>query len=256
MATVPLDRVVPNPNQPRRSFDEIKQKELTANIKEHGLLQPILVVPTGDGMLLIVAGERRYRACRDLGHETIEVVILEPGKHDSEVLALVENVQRVGLTPIEEADAYAALIEKKGLKQKDVAKLIGKSQVYVSERLALLKLPEKTRDMVLQGQLSFSHAKLLMKSPEADKLAEHAVQTKQSVRDLKAKISAPEAKPKTPKPSKDSTNHSNIIAEGRELITKAHQHFASHGSQFAPAVEHLDAAIVALAKTEGGNPCA
>ena len=186
--SVPIETVLPDHEQPRKSFGGPEDRELTANIKVHGLLQPVGVRPDGNGQLVIVAGERRWRACKALRWTEIPVIIHENIKHVQEV-QISENLHRKNLTALEEAQAYQKLVDD-GLTQKDISKRVNKSQAYISERLALLDLPEKVQELVLNGKLSFSHAKLLSQTPDKDveRIATEAAENKTSVRDLKNKV--------------------------------------------------------------------
>lgn len=162
VVTVPLDQVAPNPHQPRRSFSEETLQELARSIEERGIIQPILAEQQPDGTYLIVAGERRWRAARIAG---LTVVPVLPGVFSEEEkmeIALVENIQRQDLTPMEEARGYRDLLERAGISQEELARRLGKSRPAVANSLRLLKLPERVQTMVDTGELSAGHGRTLL----------------------------------------------------------------------------------------------
>lgn len=154
--------VEPNKNQPRKDFSEEALEELAASIKEHGLLQPILVRPTASGRYQIIAGERRWRASRKAGLSTIKAVIREFRDEEVMEIALIENLQREDLNPIEEAEGYGNLIETLGLTQEQVAKKVNKSRSYVANSLRILNLDNGSKRALKEGKISLGHAKALL----------------------------------------------------------------------------------------------
>jgi len=154
--------VEPNRDQPRRDFDEASLAELSRSIAEHGVLQPILVRPLTSGAYQIIAGERRWRAARTAGLSEIPVVIREFTDEQSMAAALIENLQREDLNPMEEAAGYLKLMDAFGLTQEEVARRLGKSRPAVANALRLLKLPQSVREMVRAGALSSGHARALL----------------------------------------------------------------------------------------------
>jgi ParB family chromosome partitioning protein len=158
---VPVDRVRRNPHQPRVAFDEESLAELTASIAAHGVLQPIVVREAADGGYELIAGERRLRAARAAGLGEIPAVIRESGTNELLELALVENLQRSDLNPIEEANAYRELIDRFGLSHEAVARQVGKSRVAVSNALRLLDLAAETRQAIVDGRISEGHGRAL-----------------------------------------------------------------------------------------------
>jgi len=158
---IPLNKISPNPNQPRIGFSEERIQELENSIKKDGLLQPILVRPLGDGYE-IVAGERRWQACKRLDTETIPAKILILNDTESQQLALVENLQRDNLNPIEEARGYRRLVDLSGCKQKDLAEAVSKSSVHISNAMRLLDLPEEVQDMMIEGLLTAGHGRAIL----------------------------------------------------------------------------------------------
>jgi ParB family chromosome partitioning protein len=158
---LPISAIRPNSNQPRRSFPEGGIKELAASIREVGILQPLVVRSTADGFELI-AGERRLRAAREAGLDRVPVLIRQAGETESVELALVENLQREDLNPLETAAAYQALMDGFGLTKEQLAHRLGKSRAAVSNTLRLAQLPEPVRAMLQDGKLSEGHARALL----------------------------------------------------------------------------------------------
>lgn len=179
-----IDLLGPNPHQPRRHFDDEALAELADSIREKGLIQPILVRPRPDsaGRYEIVAGERRWRAAQRAGLHEVPVVVRELGDAEALELALIENVQRTDLNPIEEAAGYAGLLEQFGHRQEDLARLIGKSRSHIANSLRLLTLPESVRARVVAGSLTAGHARALVGSPDPERLAEIVVEKGLTVR--------------------------------------------------------------------------
>ncbi len=159
---LPLDRLKANPNQPRRVFDEDALQELAASIREHGVIQPVVVEESGDGSYLIVAGERRCRAARLAGLREVPAVVRNYSDERRLEVALIENVQRMDLNPIEEAAAYRRLMELTGLSQEEVAARVGKNRSTVANALRLLKLPEDIQGALAAGQLTPGHARSIL----------------------------------------------------------------------------------------------
>ncbi|MBT3570632.1 MAG: ParB/RepB/Spo0J family partition protein [Opitutae bacterium] len=158
---VPLDDLVPNPHQPRKTLDPAKVSELAASIKAEGLLQPIVARKTAEGYE-IIAGERRWRAHRELGRDTILVRLVEATDLSSASLSLIENLQREGLNPLEEALGYSSLVNDFSLTQAQVAEKVGKSRTYVTNMMRLLQLDDGLRNLLVAGKLSVGHAKVLL----------------------------------------------------------------------------------------------
>lgn len=159
---VPVDGIRPNPDQPRSRFDDDTLEELAASIREVGVLQPVVVSREDDGTLYLIAGERRWRAARRAGLRTIPAVVRGATGDTTLVEALVENVQRQDLTPLEEAHAYKQLLENTGMNQDQVAERVGKSRPAVSNTLRLLQLPGAVQRMIDAGTLSAGHARALL----------------------------------------------------------------------------------------------
>lgn len=185
--TLRIENIEPNRNQPRREFDEAALAELADSVSQHGVLQPLLVRPLANGSYQIVAGERRWRACRMAGILEVPVVIRDLS--DSEVLelALIENLQREDLSPVEEALAYRALMETYDFSQEDLSRSVGKSRPHITNMLRLLNLPENILAMMNEGKLSAGHGRALLsfKNQEDMQFAANLVYEKGiSVREL------------------------------------------------------------------------
>ena len=182
--TVPLSDIVPNPNQPRVRFDDELLDELAESIKAHGVLQPLLVRKRG-GKYEIIAGERRYQASLRAGLEKVPVIIREVDDREMLELALIENLQRSDLNPIEEAKGYRQLIETNGLTQDALARAVSKSRSAIANALRLLDLPGAVQDMLFEGKISAGHARAILSVPSDDariELAERVVAEGLSVR--------------------------------------------------------------------------
>jgi ParB family chromosome partitioning protein len=159
-----IDKIKANPNQPRRYFDEDRLNELAASIQEHGVIQPLLVSKSGGNRYTLIAGERRLRAARMAGEDEVPVVVMETGTADENLeLALIENIQRHDLNPIEEATAYARLIEEFDLTQEEVAAKVGRKRSTITNMLRLLNLPETLQNDVAVGNISGGHARVLLR---------------------------------------------------------------------------------------------
>lgn len=182
LAMLAIASIEPLPNQPRRHFDPDALDELAASIRSRGVIQPIIVRPLAGGRYQLVAGERRWRAAQKAQLHEIPALIRKLDKREIMALALIENIQREDLNPIEEARAYQHLAEEEDLKQTDIAKLVDKSRSHVANLQRLLQLPEAVIDMVEEGALSMGHARALIGHDDAVALARRAVDQKLSVR--------------------------------------------------------------------------
>ena len=172
---VRISEVEPNAAQPRKTFDPAELETLAESINEYGMIQPITVRMI-DGMYQIITGERRWRAARMAGLSEVPVIVITADDKKAAELALVENIQRSDLNPIEEAMGFSALIEEYGLTQEEAAKRIGKSRSAVTNSLRLLNLPESVRKMIESGELSTGHAKVLLGIPNTDLIEKAALQ--------------------------------------------------------------------------------
>ncbi len=169
-----MDKIVTNSNQPRKYFDNEKMSELKDSIKNSGLLQPITVRKISNGKYKIVAGERRYRACRELGMESIPVIEMNVGDAKGYELSVLENIQRENLNPIEEAESYLMLMEVYGYTQEKLSEKLGKTRSSVSNKMRILKLPASVKEMVKKGEISYGHARTLLSLSDEKKIEEAA----------------------------------------------------------------------------------
>lgn len=202
---LPIEDIVPNPNQPRIHFNETELRELSESIQEHGVLQPLLVRKHGNGYE-IIAGERRYQASKLAGLEELPVIIKDVNDEEMLALALIENLQRSDLNPVEEAKGYRQLIDASGMTQEALSKAVSKSRSAITNSLRLLDLPEVVQQMIFEGKLTAGHARAILAVPYEDariRLAEKVVAEGLSVRateNLAPLFSAGET-PKTSRPA-------------------------------------------------------
>ncbi|EAJ0492322.1 ParB/RepB/Spo0J family partition protein [Campylobacter coli] len=184
VSLVEISKITPNPFQPRKTFDEAALNELANSIKEHGLIQPIIVLKKNDSFIL-VAGERRLRATQILGKENILAFVSDSDESKLRELALIENIQRENLNPIELANSYKDLIEVYNITQENLAELIHKSRTQITNTLRLLNLDPKTQDLIASGKISQGHAKVLVGLDKEDEkvLVDSILGQKLSVRD-------------------------------------------------------------------------
>ncbi len=205
VTSLPLQKVEPNPNQPRHRFDEEELQALADSISEHGILQPLAVRKMEGGFYQIIAGERRWRAARLAGLQEVPVVVVEADDKTVMELALIENLQRQDLNPMEEAEGYRVLTEEYGLTQEEAAARVGKSRPAVANALRLLALPDEVRELVEKGELSAGHARAILSLPTKAKqktAAQRILALRLSVRQAEAmckRLAAEEKKPEPPK---------------------------------------------------------
>ncbi len=208
---VPIDSVSPNPDQPRTQFKKDELEELAASIETHGLLQPVLVRPVADGRYEIIAGERRWQACKLAGLKKVPIRVKEADDDNSLELALIENIQRSNLNPIEEAYGYRRLMERRNMTQAEVAQAMSKGRSTVANALRLLELPERAQQLLFEEKITAGHARAILSIPTKEgreKLTEKLVNEKLSVREAEAiarllagRKDPAEAKPRTPMPA-------------------------------------------------------
>ncbi len=217
---IEIEQIRPNPQQPRRHFDEESLTALASSIRTHGILAPIIVRrhPDVPEAFEIVTGERRWRAARLAGETTIPSIVRETGADEAIELAILENVQRADLNPIEEAAAYRALVEKHGFTQESIAQRIGKSRPAVANALRLLGLPDSVQALVRDGRLSSGHARALAALPagRAQALAAEAVRHGWSVRELERRSAVP--KERGPSTGLRKTSLSPDMAEAENRL--------------------------------------
>lgn len=190
---LPLSQIVPNPYQPRGHFDEEALVALTASVRELGVLQPVLVRPGADGSFELIAGERRWRAAKRAGLTSVPAVVRTTEDATALEQALVENLHREDLNPLEEAAAYQQLIEDFGLTHDDVSRRVGKSRSAVSNTLRLFQLPAGIQRLVVEGSLSAGHARALLATPDRayqETVARRAVAEQMTVRDVEEAVRA------------------------------------------------------------------
>jgi ParB family transcriptional regulator, chromosome partitioning protein len=185
---LPTGALQPNARNPRRAFPNAELDELAASLRERGIIQPIVARPVRGSAdtYEIIAGERRWRAAQRAGLHEVPVVIIEATDAEALQLAIIENVQRADLNPLEEAEGYRALMEEFGNSQDEIARIIGKSRSHVANTLRLLKLPESIKSYISSGQLSAGHARMLIGQPNPEKLAADIVARGLNVRQVEA----------------------------------------------------------------------
>ncbi len=196
-----INEIEPNRDQPRKIFEEQALAELSASIKEHGVLQPLLVRPMADGSYRLVAGERRYRAARMAGVTEVPVTIREMTDEEESIFALIENLHREDLNAIEEAQGIKTLIDTFGFTQEEAAQKVGKSRTAVTNSLRLLNLPEDISNLVRDGKISMGHARALLSfedTAEASRVAQLVVKDGISVRDVERLAKSAQKTKKSP----------------------------------------------------------
>jgi ParB family chromosome partitioning protein len=218
VAEVPIDQIAPNPYQPRKTFNESSIEELARSVRQHGIVQPLVVTRAGDRYRLI-AGERRYRAAQRAGLHTVPVFIKEM-KQESDALqiALIENIQREDLNPMEEAMAYRQLHEEFGLTQEEISRRVGKERSTVANFLRLLRLPDAVKKLLASGQLSMGHARALLAVDSAkrqEQLAERVVKRNLNVRQTETL-----AAERAPRQEKKETHKDVFTRDAEERLTR------------------------------------
>jgi ParB family chromosome partitioning protein len=211
---VPIEFVSPNPRNPRRNFAEAELTDLAQSITEHGIVQPVVVRPSPNqpGRYEIIAGERRWRAAQRAGLAEIPIIVREVNDRTALELAIIENVQRADLNPVEEALGYQQLIDEHGYSQADLGQIIGKSRSHVANTLRLLKLPEVIRDMLVSGALSAGHARTLVTAGDPAGLAKRIVEEGLSVRQAEALAQMPATAQRESKPSQQASKDADTLA--------------------------------------------
>lgn len=197
LANIPIDQISPNPYQPRKTFNEGSIDELARSVREHGIVQPLVVTRSGDHKYRLIAGERRFRAAQKAGLKSVPAVIKELIQEGEALqIALIENIQREDLNPIEEAVAYHQLHEEFGLTQEEISRRVGKERSTVANFLRLIKLPDSVKKLLASGQLSMGHARALLaveSTKKQEQLAERVVKRNLNVRQTEMLASAPKA---------------------------------------------------------------
>jgi ParB family chromosome partitioning protein len=208
---IDVDRISPNPYQPRKYFNETAIKELSESIKKHGLLQPIIVVQKDDDYMLL-AGERRFRATKEAGLSTIRAIVADIESENLRELALIENIQREDLNPIELAVAYKELIDEYNITQEGLSEIIKKSRTQITNTLRLLSLSKKTQELLIEGKLSQGHAKVIvgLKENEEAMIVNTILGQKLSVRDTEQLV-------------KKLKNGDNELQSGIKTVKKSYE---------------------------------
>ncbi|MCV3206807.1 ParB/RepB/Spo0J family partition protein [Mesorhizobium sp. YC-39] len=211
---VPIEFVSPNPKNPRRHFGDAELTDLAQSIREHGVVQPVVARPSPSqpGRYEIIAGERRWRAAQRAGLSEIPIIVRDVNDRTALELAIIENVQRADLNPVEEAQGYQQLIDDHGYTQADLGNVIGKSRSHVANTLRLLKLPEVIRDMLVEGALSAGHARTLVTSEDPAGLAKRIVEDGLSVRQAEALAQMPTGAKAAPKKAEPVQKDADTLA--------------------------------------------
>ena len=212
--TVPIEKISANPDQPRQTFDDTELKDLANSIREKGVIQPLIVRPMGDGDYQIVAGERRWRAAQLAQLHELPVLVRE--LDDTEVLeiAIIENIQRADLNPLEEALGYRQLMDRFGHTQEKLAEALGKSRSHIANLLRLLNLPSSVQEFLRKGELSSGHARALITAEDPEALARKVISGGLSVRQTEAlaKSTSGEKPKKTVKSTPSATKDADTVA--------------------------------------------
>jgi ParB family transcriptional regulator, chromosome partitioning protein len=213
---LPTAALRPNPRNPRRAFPNAELDELVASLRERGIIQPIVARPVQGAadVYEIIAGERRWRAAQRAGLHEVPVVIIEANDAEALQLAIIENVQRADLNPLEEAEGYRALIEEFGNSQDEIAKIVGKSRSHVANTLRLLKLPETIKAYIHSGKLFAGHARMLIGQPDAERLAEEIVAHGLNVRQVEnlAREAAERGGKSSVRAARRAAKNANLVA--------------------------------------------
>ena len=212
LKTLLVSSITPHPTQPRTHFDEAALAELAESIRARGLIQPIIVRPQPDGRYQIVAGERRWRAAQKAQLHEIPALVRDLDDREVTALALIENLQREDLNPVEEARAYRRLSDEEGMTQVEIAGLVDKSRSHIANMQRLLELPEEVLGLVAAGSLSMGHARALIGHAEAAALARKAADERLSVRDVERLVRRGKAKTGAPRGAAPSESNADIAA--------------------------------------------
>jgi len=212
---VPVERIAPNPDQPRRAFDDERLRELAESIREKGVIQPLILRrhPSQDGQYQIVAGERRWRAAQLAQLHEVPALIRDYDNTEVLEIAIIENIQRADLNPLEEAAGYRQLMERFGHTQERIAEALGKSRSHIANLLRLLGLPGEVQEMLRDGRLTSGHARALVTSDNAVELARQVVAKGLSVRETEKLVKAPPRAPRTPAGASDKDADTKRLEE-------------------------------------------
>lgn len=230
---VPVEKIVPNPNQPRRDFSPEALQELASSIRQKGIIQPLVVREIEGGRFEIVAGERRWRAAQLAQLHEVPVVVREFSDAEVIEVAIIENIQRADLNAIEEALAYRQLMERFGHTQEKMAEALSKSRSHIANLLRLLNLPEDVQGFVREGKISAGHARALITSPSASELARQVIARNLSVRETETLAKGPEAKGG---PAKTGTSRSR---SDKDADTRALENDLSAHLRMQVTIDHI-----------------
>ena len=232
-STVPIEFLSPNPRNPRRNFAEAELADLAQSIREHGIVQPVVARPAGEaGRFEIIAGERRWRAAQRAGLTQIPVIIRDVNDRVALELAIIENVQRADLNPVEEALGYQQLLDEHNYTQADLGQIIGKSRSHVANTLRLLKLPDPVRDLIIDGSLSAGHARTLVTAEDPAGLARRIIEGGLSVRQAEALAQQPAQNDNGPRSAPKSV--------AKDADTTALEKLLSDASGLKVAISHKE----------------
>jgi ParB family transcriptional regulator, chromosome partitioning protein len=230
----PIENLRPNPRNPRRSFTDSELDELSVSIRERGIIQPIVVRALEGDNFEIIAGERRWRAAQRAGLHDVPIAVVEANDAQSLEFAIIENVQRTDLNPIEEASGYLALMDDFNRTQEDVAQIVGKSRPHVANTIRLLKLSEPVIQLVRSGKISAGHARLLVGHPNAEQIAQEIVEKNLSVRQVEAQLQQ-EAATQRRESQRQSKGNANAT---KDADTRALEKRLSDALGLAVSVDH------------------
>jgi ParB family transcriptional regulator, chromosome partitioning protein len=230
---MPIDLIHASPNNPRKHFADADLDDLANSIREKGLLQPIVVRPRADGEYEIVAGERRWRASQRAGIHEVPVLIRELNDGEALEIALIENIQRSDLNPLEEARAYGLLLEQFSYTQQQLADSVGKSRSHIANTLRLLTLPDTVRSLIEDGKLTAGHARTLVAANSPAELADQIIKLGLSVREAESLVrdASPSSRPRKTRPEKDADTKALELSVTQALGLKVLvEHKASGGT--------------------------
>lgn len=266
LRSLPVELIRPNPRQPRRHFDEPALVGLAESLRARGILQPVLVRPIAGGTYELIAGERRWRAAQVAGFDTVPAVVRDDDETASLELALIENMAREDLNPVEEARACALLVDELGLTREDVGRRVGRSRVAVSNLLRLLELPDDVLDLLVAGALSEGHGKALLMAPDHDgrrRLARSAAAAGWTVRETESRAreaagrDEPQARGRRgPRPHPDQLEAARRLGDalGRALGTEVRVAPRGEGYRVTLGFESLDAALALVERLGAPTP--
>lgn len=243
---VSLDKIIPNRYQPRTDFDEKSITELSQTISEHGLLQPMVVRSYGDGQYEIIAGERRFRALKKLNWHKVPVIVKELDDEETASMALIENVQRENLNPVEEARAYRKVLDSENITQVELANRLSKSQSYVANKLRLLSLSDDVLEALANEKISTRHGRELLRldQDQQDKALSKILDKGMNVKDTKALVDKYTAKDE----AKKAENKAETATESSESAEKAQPKKSGNEYNINTSIEDVKASIAKMKK--------